>query len=225
MSRAAEGARSEKVPIGVLISGSGTNLQALLDACAAPDFPARVAVVVSNRPDAYGLERAQRAGVPTEVHLQREYPDRAAYDRRLVEALEAHHVEWVCLAGYMRLVTPDFLRAFPQRVLNIHPALLPAFPGLRAHQQTLEHGVRVAGATVHLVDDGTDTGPIVAQGVVPVLPDDTLPELTARILRMEHRLYPLALRWAAEGRLRVEGRQVKLDLPSGASPALFDPEP
>lgn len=218
-------ARPEKVPVGVLISGSGTNLQALLDACAQPDFPARIAVVLSNRPDAFGLERARRAGVPTEVHLLRDHPDRAAYDRRLVEALKAHGVEWVCLSGYMRLVTPDFLNAFPHRVLNVHPALLPAFPGLHAQQQTLAHGTRIAGATIHLVDDGTDTGPIVAQGVVPVLPTDTLPELTARILRMEHRLYPLALRWAAEGRLKVEGRKVRLDLPSGVSPALFDPEP
>lgn len=214
-----------KVPVGVLVSGSGTNLQALLDACADPDFPARVAVVLSNRPGALALERARAAGVPTEVHLQREHPDRATYDRALVASLEAHGVEWVCLAGYMRLVTPAFLRAFPNRVLNIHPALLPAFPGLHAQEQAHAHGVRIAGATVHLVDEGTDTGPIVVQGAVPVLPDDTLPDLTARILRMEHRLYPLALRWAAEGRVRVEGRHVRLDLPPGSSPALLDPEP
>lgn len=218
-------ASGHKVPVGVLISGSGTNLQALLDACADPAFPARIAVVLSHRPDAYGLERARRAGVPTEVHLQREHPDRASFDRAVVASLEAHGVEWVCLAGYMRLVTPVFLGAYPQRVLNIHPALLPSFPGLHAQEQTHAHGVRIAGATVHLVDEGTDTGPIIAQGAVPVLPHDTLPDLTARILRMEHRLYPLALRWAAEGRVRVEGRRVHLDLPPGTSPALFDPEP
>jgi phosphoribosylglycinamide formyltransferase-1 len=197
----------------VLISGSGTNLQALLDACAAPDFPARVAVVISNRRDAYGLERARAAGVPA-VWVPHRGKARADFDAELVAALREHGAQWVCLAGFMRIVTPVFLDAFPQRVLNIHPALLPAFPGVHAQAQALAAGVKVAGATVHFVDAGTDTGPIIAQGAVPVLDDDDEDALKARILAVEHELYPRALRQAVEGRLRVEGRRVVV-LPTG----------
>lgn len=204
---------SWKTPVGVLISGSGTNLQALLDACAAPDFPARVAVVISNRRDAYGLERARAAGVPA-VWVPHRGKARADFDAELVAALREHGAQWVCLAGFMRIVTPVFLDAFPQRVLNIHPALLPAFPGVHAQAQALAAGVKVAGATVHFVDAGTDTGPIIAQGAVPVLDDDDEDALKARILAVEHELYPRALRQAVEGRLRVEGRRVVV-LPTG----------
>lgn len=198
---------SRKTPVGVLISGSGTNLQALLDACAAPDFPARVAVVISNRRDAYGLERARAAGVPA-VWVPHRGKARADFDAELVAGLREHGAQWVCLAGFMRIVTPVFLDAFPQRVLNIHPALLPAFPGVHAQAQALAAGVKVAGATVHFVDAGTDTGPIIAQGAVPVLDDDDEDALKARILAVEHELYPRALRLAVEGRLRVEGQRV-----------------
>ena len=208
-----------RVRVAVLISGSGSNLQAILDAAAAPDYPAEVALVLSNKADAFGLERARRAGVPTDVLSHRGLA-REAYDAALVERLQAAGVQWVCLAGFMRIVTPVLLGAFPGRVLNIHPALLPAFPGLHGQAQAFDAGVRVAGATVHLVDEGTDTGPIIAQGVVPVLPDDDADRLAARILTVEHRLYPMALRWAAEGRLHVEGRRVRVDLRPGESTAL-----
>lgn len=197
---------TERVPVGVLISGSGTNLGALI-AATAHDHPARIAVVISNRADAGGLDRARAAGIPAEVLSHRGFPDRAAYDAQLVARLQSHGVRWVCLAGFMRIVTPTLIDAFDGRVLNIHPALLPAFPGLHAQAQALAYGVRVTGATVHLVDAGTDTGPIVAQQAVPVLPDDDEASLSARVLTAEHRLYPEALRWAVEGRLLVDGRR------------------
>lgn len=202
--------------VGVLASGSGTNLQALLDACAEPGFPAEIAVVASNRPRAYALTRAREAGVPTAVVLKRDHDTREAYDAAMVEALRRHDVTWVCLAGFMRLVTPVFLAAFSGRILNIHPALLPAFPGLHGQRQALEYGVRIAGATVHLVDEGTDTGPILIQGAVPALPGDDEDALKARILAVEHVIFPRALRWAAEGRIvGVEGRRVQLRLAEG----------
>ena len=204
-----------RVRVGVLVSGGGTNLQALLDDAARPDHPGEIAVVLSNRPDAYALQRAAAAGVPTEVLSHKGYADRASYDADLVATLRRYDVSWVCLAGFMRLLTRTFLDAFPGRVLNIHPALLPAFPGTHAQRQALQTGVRLAGATVHLVDEGTDTGPILAQGVVPVLPDDTEDTLSARILGVEHQLYPRVLRWACAGRIALDGRQARLDLPAG----------
>lgn len=208
-------AATERVPVGVLASGSGTNLQALLDACADPAFPARVTVVVSNRGGAGALDRARAAGIPA-VHLPKlRATPRTEYDASLVAVLGQHDVEWVCLAGYMLLVTPVFLDAFPGRVLNIHPSLLPAFPGLHAQQQALDHGVRIAGATVHIVDGGCDTGPIICQGAVPVLADDDVQALSARILRVEHRLYPRALAMAAQGRLAVDQGRVHVQLRPG----------
>ena len=201
-----------RVNVAVLVSGSGTNLQALLDATAAPDHPASIAVVIADRPGCFALERARRAGIPTATVLKRDVPDPAAYDHALVEAVTAHAAEWVCLAGFMKLVGPAMLSAFPNRILNIHPALLPAFPGLHGIDQAVARGVRLAGATVHLVDAGTDTGPIVAQGAVPVWPDDTTATVADRVLRhVEHVLYPRVLRWAASGKLRVDGRSVHVD--------------
>ncbi|HXX30933.1 MAG TPA: phosphoribosylglycinamide formyltransferase [Myxococcaceae bacterium] len=194
--------------LAVLVSGSGTNLQALLDASAERDFPARVGVVLSNVPGVRALERARAAGVPTVVVPHQDVPGRAAYDAALLRALAPHRPDIVCLAGFMRLVGPDFLRAFPAGVLNIHPALLPSFPGLHGVRQALAHGVKLTGCTVHLVDEGTDTGPIVAQSAVPVLDADTEESLAARIQHEEHRLYPLAVRLLAEGRLRREGRRI-----------------
>jgi phosphoribosylglycinamide formyltransferase-1 len=204
------------IRLGVLASGGGTNLQAILDACGARRIAAEVAVVVSNVPTAGALERARKAGVKTEVVPSRGITDREAYDLRLVEVLRAHRVDLVCLAGYMRLVTPAFLRAFgpsPEsrgcpRVLNVHPGLLPSFPGLHAQRQCVEYGARFGGCTVHFVDEGTDTGPVIAQAVVPVEPGDTEETLGQRVLAQEHRLYPQAIQWFAEGRLTVEGRRV-----------------
>lgn len=194
--------------VGVLVSGSGTNLQALMDAARAPEAPYEVAVVLSNVPTAFALERARRAGVPAEVLEHRGFPSREAFDAAMVERLRAHRVEWVCLAGFMRLITPGFLRAFPHRVLNVHPALLPAFPGMNGVRQALEHGVKVSGCTVHLVDEGTDTGPIIAQAAVPVLDGDDEAALGARIHAQEHLLYPAALARLVRGEARVEGRRV-----------------
>jgi phosphoribosylglycinamide formyltransferase-1 len=197
--------------LGVLISGSGSNLQALLDACAQPDFPAEVACVVSNVPTAFGLERARQAGVPAVALDHKPFGSRADFERALGETLRAANVEWVCLAGFMRLLSADFLVGFPGRVLNIHPALLPAFPGLHAQRQALERGVKIAGCTVHFVDAGTDTGPIIAQAAVPVLPDDDEASLSARILKEEHRLYPLAVRLAVTGKVTQEGTRTRVD--------------
>ncbi|MCI0669860.1 MAG: phosphoribosylglycinamide formyltransferase [Myxococcaceae bacterium] len=194
--------------VAVLASGSGTNLQALLDAAKEPRYPADIVVVLSNAPTAFALERARRAGVPTEVLEHRAFPSREAFDGAMVARLQEHRVEWVCLAGFMRLITPVFLRAFPGRVLNVHPALLPAFPGMHGVQQALECGVKVAGCTVHFVDAGTDTGPIIAQAAVPVLDSDDEASLSARVLEQEHRLYVESLARVIRGEVRVEGRHV-----------------
>jgi phosphoribosylglycinamide formyltransferase-1 len=196
--------------VGVLISGRGSNLQALLDAEAGGELGGHVAVVISNVAGAAGLERARRAGVPALVRDHRGRP-REEHDRAVLADLRAHAVELVCLAGYMRLVSTVLLDAFPHRVLNVHPSLLPAFPGLDAQRQAWQHGVKVSGATVHLVEAGLDCGPIVLQEAVPVLEDDTPETLAARILAAEHRLYPRAVRLLLEGRCRVEGRRVRMD--------------
>ncbi|MGE5674177.1 MAG: phosphoribosylglycinamide formyltransferase [Mycobacterium leprae] len=196
--------------IGVLISGRGSNLQALLDACAGGRIDGGVVVVVSDRADAAGLEKARRAGVEALFLDPAAYPTRHAYNQALARVLQERQVELVCLAGYMRLVKRPLLEAFPGRILNIHPALLPSFPGLDAQRQALEHGVKVTGCTVHFVTEGMDEGPIILQAAVPVLPNDTEESLSARILTEEHRLYPEAVQLFAAGRLRVEGRRVIL---------------
>lgn len=192
------------ITLGVLVSGSGTNLQAILDAIARGELDARVAVVISNKANAGALARAEKAGVPRVVVDHKAHSDRQAFDAELVRVLQGHGVEWVVLAGFMRLLTDVLLGAFPMRVLNIHPALLPSFPGVDAQKQALDYGVKVSGCTVHLVDGGTDTGPILAQAVVPVLPGDDVEALRQRILVREHELLPKVLQWIAEGRLRVE---------------------
>ncbi len=197
-----------KIRVGVLLSGSGTNLQALLHACSDPGFPAEIAVVVSNRRSAYGLTRAEQAGVRTAWVARNRFETTEDWEDAVAEALG--DVIWVACAGFMRLLSPHFLARWPDRVLNIHPALLPAFPGVDGQGQAYDHGVRIAGCTVHLVDAGTDTGPIIAQGAVPVLPGDDRDALQRRILGVEHVLYPRVLRWAAEGRLSVEGRTVRV---------------
>jgi phosphoribosylglycinamide formyltransferase-1 len=202
--------------VGVLASGGGTNLQALIVAAAREELgPAKLAVVGVNVAGCGAIERAQHAGIPTFVLDHKGFPSREAFDAALVAALRAHDVELLVLAGFMRLLTPAFLAAFPQRVMNIHPALLPAFPGTHAQRQALTYGVKFAGCTVHFVDSGTDTGAIIAQAVVPVLETDDEESLAARILSEEHRLLPAAVRAVAEGRVRIEGRHVRV---AGAAP-------
>ena len=194
--------------IGVLVSGNGSNLQSLIDRSEDGALPARVACVISNNAAAFALERARRHGIPA-LHLDhRLFSCREAYDEALVDALREHGVELVCLAGFMRIITPVLIDAFPNAIMNIHPALLPSFPGLHAQRQALNHGVKIAGCTVHFVDRGTDTGPIICQAAVPVMEGDTEETLSARILVEEHRCYPMAVRLFAEGRLTVEGRKV-----------------
>ena len=196
------------LPIGVLVSGRGSNLQAILDACARPGYPAHVAVVISDRERALALERARTAGVEALWINPKDFADRESFDAELVRELTARGVGLMCHAGFMRILSPVYVRAFAGRALNIHPSLLPAFPGLHAQRQALDHGAKVAGATVHFVDEGMDSGPIVLQAAVPVEPNDTEETLSARILVQEHRLYPEAIRLFAEGRLRIEGRRV-----------------
>jgi phosphoribosylglycinamide formyltransferase-1 len=194
--------------VGVLASGRGSNLQAILAACARPGFPARVTVVISDREQAAALEGARAAGVEALWVNPKDFGDREAFDLALVHELQRRGVGLVCHAGFMRILSAVYVRAFAGRALNVHPSLLPAFPGLRAQRQALDHGVRVTGATVHFIDEGVDTGPIVLQAAVPVEPGDTEETLAARILGHEHRLYPEAIRLFAEGRLRIEGRRV-----------------
>jgi phosphoribosylglycinamide formyltransferase-1 len=193
--------------LAVLISGRGSNLQSIIDAIGAGQLDATIAVVISNKSDAPGLRRAREAGIDALCLDHRAYPDRNAYDAAIVEAFKARDVGLVCLAGFMRLVREPLLDAFPNAILNIHPSLLPAFPGVDAQQQALAHGVKVSGATVHLVTGELDGGPIVAQASVPVLDDDTRDTLAARILIEEHKLYPDAIRTVLDGGWRLAGRR------------------
>jgi phosphoribosylglycinamide formyltransferase-1 len=197
--------------LGVLISGRGSNLQALIDAIADGRLDATIAIVISNRADAAGLERARKAGIEAVALSHRGYATRDDYDRALVNDLRQRDVGLVCLAGFMRLVGAPLIEAFPNRILNIHPSLLPAFPGLDAQKQAVDHGVKVSGVTVHLVTAELDGGPIVVQRAVPVLPGDTGDSLAARILDEEHRAYPEAVKIVLDGGWRVEGRRFLRD--------------
>lgn len=203
-----EHAPSSKGRLGVLISGRGSNLQALMEAIEERRLHAEIRVVISNRPEAAGLVRAQHAGIETVVVSPAQYADRDAYDDALVEALRSRDVSLVCLAGFMRVLGPRFCAAFPDAVLNIHPSLLPAFPGIHAQRQALAHGVRVSGATVHFVTPELDDGPIVVQEAVPVIDGDTEETLSTRILAVEHRLYPMAVEQILTRRWRISGRRV-----------------
>lgn len=195
--------------VGVLVSGAGTNLQALLDAEARGELaPATVAVVVSNRPGVAALERATRAGKPAKLVDHKAFSDRVAFEDALLAVLDAHRVEAVVLAGFMRVLTARFVDRFPLRIVNTHPSLLPAFPGVDAAAQAIAHGVKLSGATVHFVDTSLDGGPIIAQAAVPVLPDDDAGALQARIQREEHRMLPDVVRRLAAGRLSCQGRRV-----------------
>lgn len=199
--------------LGILISGRGSNMAAIADACATPGFPAAVAVVVSDRAAAAGLQAARDRGLPAAVVAHTDHANRAAFEARLLEVLRGHGVEAICLAGFMRLLGPALLQAYPDRVLNIHPSLLPSFPGLHAQRQALQHGVRISGCSVHLVTEEFDAGPILKQAAVPVLEGDTEEALSARILEQEHRIYPEAVRLLAEGNLIIHGRRVLRRVP------------
>jgi phosphoribosylglycinamide formyltransferase-1 len=199
---------ARQVPIGVLISGGGTNLQAIIDAIEAGKLDAKIEVVLSNKADAQGLARARQHRIPTEVLDHKSFSSRESYDEAVVNLLRGRGVELVVLAGFMRLLSPIFVKAYSNRIMNIHPALLPSFPGLRVQQKAVEHGVRFSGCTVHFVNEECDEGPIIIQAVVPVFSDDTGEALAARILEQEHRIYPRAIQLYAEGRLKIVGRKV-----------------
>lgn len=195
--------------LGILISGRGSNFEAISNAIGRRQIDAEIAILISNRANAPGLEIARERGIPLRV-IASAGMDREAYDKLLIDELRTHEVDLVCLAGFMRLLSANFVRAFPGRVLNIHPSLLPAFPGLDAPRQALEHGVRITGCTVHFVDEFLDSGPILLQSAVPVLDDDTVETLSARILTQEHLIYSKAIRYIVEERVTIDGRRVKI---------------
>ena len=213
-----------KLKVGVLISGRGSNLAALIDAAKAADYPAEIGCVVSNRENAPGLAIATAAGIPTAIVSHRDHPDRETFDRAVAAELERYGVELVVLAGFMRIFSPWFPSRWKDRLINIHPSLLPAFKGLHVHRQALEAGVRVSGCTAHLVTPDLDSGPIIAQAAVPVLAEDTEETLAARILRQEHRLYPLVVRWFGEGRIAIDGDKIAVTGVSCDATLLFSRE-
>lgn len=210
----------KKLKIGVMVSGSGSNLQSIIDHIEMGQLDADIAIVISNNPDAYAIKRCETHGIPVAVVRHADYDSRDAFDRAMIDILNGYDVELIVMAGFMRLLTPHFLQTFPLRIINIHPALLPAFPGLHVQRKAVEYGVKFSGCTVHFADEGVDTGPIIIQAVVPVLPDDTETTLAERILREEHKIYPQAIQWFAEGRIEVKGRLVVIKghptLPMGA---------
>lgn len=212
-----------RLKLGVLISGRGSNLQALIEACADPDFPAEIGLVISNRPDAGGLDHAATAGIATAVIEHDSFEDRESFDRAIDAELSKAEIEFVCLAGFMRLLSSWFVETWHDRVINIHPSLLPAFKGIDAHAQAIAAGVRLSGCTVHIVRPEMDAGPILVQAAVPVLPDDDEDSLAARILTAEHRCYPLAVRLVADGRVRIDGDRALVDRIDGADRRLIFP--
>ncbi|SUD39397.1 phosphoribosylglycinamide formyltransferase [Ectopseudomonas mendocina] len=195
----------------VLISGSGSNLQALIDSVAHDGNPARIAAVISNRADAYGLQRAKQAGIATELLDHKQFDGREAFDTALIQAIDAHQPDLVVLAGFMRILTPGFVQHYAGRLLNIHPSLLPKHKGLHTHQRALEAGDSEHGCSVHFVTEELDGGPLVVQAVLPVMADDTAESLASRVHQQEHHIYPLAVRWFAEGRLRLDAQGAMLD--------------
>ena len=214
-----------RLRLGVLISGRGTNLQSLIDACAETGYPAEIGLVISNNPDAPGLERARRAGLPVAIVDHRAFRDREAFERALDGALDAAGTGLVCLAGFMRLLTPWFVGRWHDRLINIHPSLLPAFPGLDTHARALAAGVRISGCTVHFVRSEMDRGPIVVQAAVPVMQGDDPESLAARVLGAEHRCLRLAVRLIAEGRVRVAGARCEIEAAAEPGSALVSPSP
>lgn len=206
------------LPIVVLISGNGTNLQAIIDAVNRGELPAELRAVISNRPQAYGLERARRAGIPAVALDHTQYPDRASFDTALQTAIDRYQPALVVLAGFMRILTPEFVKHYHGRMLNIHPSLLPAFRGLDTHRRALAAGVKEHGVSIHFVTDELDGGPVIIQKKLPILPGDDVTRLAARVQEEEHRLYPRAIRWVAEGRLKLHNNQVMFDESPLASP-------
>jgi phosphoribosylglycinamide formyltransferase-1 len=214
----------DRLRVGVLVSGFGSNLQALIDQCAAADFPAEIVTVISNKPAVGALDRARQAGIAEQVIPHGDYPDRLEFDEAIDAALREARVDLICLAGFMRVLSENFVTRWQDRILNIHPSLLPAFPGLDTHRRALDAGVRFHGCTVHIVRAALDDGPILVQAVAPVLPTDDETSLAARILPLEHRAYPLALRLMAEGRVRIDGTRAVIDGAAGpADLALLNP--
>lgn len=209
--------------IGVLISGRGTNLQALIEACAQPTYPAKIALVISNEPGAMGLVRAQGAGLPTEVIDHRAFDDRPAFERALTTALTDTGAELVCNAGFMRILTKEFVDRWHDRQINIHPSLLPAFKGLDVHERVIASGARFSGCTVHFVRADTDDGPIIVQSAVPVLPEDNPEDLAARVLKSEHWCLPMAVRWIAEGRVSIADDVVKIAGAESSAGVMINP--
>ncbi|PKN69489.1 MAG: phosphoribosylglycinamide formyltransferase [Deltaproteobacteria bacterium HGW-Deltaproteobacteria-10] len=201
---------SEFLKLGVLISGSGSNLQSIIDHIEQEGLPARIQIVVSNNQEAYGLTRAKNHHIACAVIKHQDYSNREDFDRELIRLLKGAGVDLIVLAGFMRILTASFLQAFENRIINIHPALLPAFPGTHVQQKAIDYGVKFSGCTVHFVDEGVDTGPIIIQAIVPVIPDDTAETLAARILIEEHKIYPQAIRYFAEGRIIKKGRHVEI---------------
>lgn len=216
-------AAQKKLKLGVLASGGGTNLQSIIDQCQQQQIDAEIVLVLCNNPDAGALQRAEKAGLPNTCINHRDFSDRASFDQAVVDALKAAGVELVVLAGFMRIISEVFVEAFPNRIINIHPALLPAFPGLHVQKKAIEYGARFSGCTVHFVDTGVDTGPIVIQAVVPILDDDTEDSLAARILKQEHKIYPKAIQLIAEGRVKIEGRRVRIEAATDSDAALVNP--
>jgi phosphoribosylglycinamide formyltransferase-1 len=213
-----------RLKVGVLISGRGSNLRALIDACADPAFPAEIRLVISNNADAQGLARAERAGIPTRVISHKQFPDRPSFDAVVERALREAGVELVCLAGFMRIFSDGFVERWRDRMVNIHPSLLPAFKGLKVHEQALAAGVRFTGCTVHFVRPAMDEGPIIVQAAVAVLPSDDATTLAERVLAEEHKIYPIALRLIAEGRVKVIGERAEVSGARGpVLPALLNP--
>jgi phosphoribosylglycinamide formyltransferase-1 len=213
-----------KTPIGVLVSGNGSNLQSLIDHMEAGKLDAEIRIVISNNPEAHALERCRKHKIPTAVVDHRDFSSRESFDSRMVDILNASGVELVAMAGFMRLLSPVFFQAFPLKIMNIHPALLPSFPGIHVQQKAVDYGVRFSGCTVHFAEEGMDSGPIIIQAVVPVFEDDNGESLAERILKEEHRIYPQAIQYYAEGRVEVIGRNVRiLNIPRNSQEPLYNP--
>ncbi len=201
----------KKLKIAVLISGRGSNLQAVIDACKTPIFPVEIVLVISNNPDAKGLARAYKAKIPSKVINHKDFSSRAEFDNALHESVSASGAELICLAGFMRLLTADFINKWPNKIINIHPSLLPVFKGTNAHEQAIAAGVRITGCTVHFVVPEMDSGPIILQAALPIHQKDTAETLGAKVLKLEHRCYPIAIHWIAEDKVKVEGNRVILE--------------
>lgn len=212
-----------KVKVGVLISGHGSNLKALIDAAREAHYPAEIAVVISSREDAHGLTHAKAAGIPAHVISHKAYPSREAFDDAMHQMLERHLADIVCLAGFMHMLSSRFVKNWHNKLLNVHPSLLPAFKGLNVHKEVIKAGVRFSGCTVHFVRPDVDSGPIIVQAVVPVCPQDTPEQLAAHVLKQEHRIYPMALRWLAEGRLTIKDEKVMVQAVGAPPGVLINP--